>query len=625
MQTNILERIRSLEADIEKDIDSIVQQELFASSITNDRHRILLDHFVLQHTSSIHATAEKLLDAYLDEDDIEEAQSAPSEGSDVIVAAMKSFEAKIADIREYHHTYRDLPPIQNGLDNVEPKLLDDIFAVNERYGECFDLNASYNNYSRFMVYTKALAEACSDDHSSLTESQQKELGTIATSSVAQWSRLWSGRLDFFHFTKTLPQLLLQEVEAHRKIVGFRHYQRFVMDLLAYLSDFYLRIYPLKRDALDRLLLSVESDGEIFWAALIAEKAAVQHDAAASSSPSFIPGEGSSVKAAEAEAGEGRGEVGDGIDANGHTGGTMRVALGNKLSCGLTVPPSLRRYVKSYSFWPIAMIEQLLSKEAALHPQGMTDADAAVHLLPCDMAEVKKICFAEAQAAALLQSLLFKTLAQTEAMQLRDYSKTVEELEMERWRRERDFMASIEEVMKHTTSTIDGTVARASAAAFDLRLAIDSSDDEADKAAEEANQKRSNTAGGETAAEQQEMLGEDGQPIPRWLVQLQQLDKTFVCDVCGGTVYRGPKVFREHFAAERHAEGLRRLGVTRNLKDFEGISSIREVIDMRDQLSKDELGFRKRLRENADNEEIQDVRGRVVTAKDYERLQQQRRY
>ncbi|CAG9578415.1 putative splicing factor 3a [Leishmania major strain Friedlin] len=622
MQTNVLERIRALEADIERCIDSIVQQDLFAASIENERHRILLDHFTLQQVGIVRSTAEKLLDVYLDEDDIVQVQNAPAESPDNIAAAVKEFEAKIADIREYHHIYRDLPPVKDELAVPSPRLLDDIFTVHERYGACFDMDAHYNRYSAFMVHTKTLAEGCV----SASAEVKKELAPLSPSSVLKWSSMWPGRLDFFSFTKALPQLLLHEVEAHRKIVGFALYKPFVAELLAYLEGFYRRIHPLKPAALERLMAEVESDAEKYWASLVEVKAEVTSVAATTAAAS-TEDEQADVQDVEDERVEER-EAGGaaGSSSKGQTAAPVRIAVGNKVACGLAIPPSLRQHVKKFSLWPLPLIEKLI--EDVGQASGTSDgAVASTSKLPTSVADVKMVCLMEAKAAALLQSFLYTTLETTNTSLLRDYSRTLEELENDREVAEQEFLDSLEEVRKNSADTMEGTVAHA--AEYNLKLALEDS-----KGSRRGRHGKASAPAPVAAApaapelpleeEEEQLIGENGEPIPRWLAQLHQLDKMFRCDVCGGTIYKGPKVFREHFGAERHAEGLRRLGVMHHLKSYEGITSIRQVVEMREQLTGGESGFRKRLRDNTDNEEIQDARGHVVTAKEYLRLQQRRR-
>ncbi|CBZ28859.1 putative splicing factor 3a [Leishmania mexicana MHOM/GT/2001/U1103] len=621
MQTNVLERIRALEADIERCIDSIVQQDLFAASIENERHRILIDHFTLQQVGMVRSTAEKLLDVYLDEDDIVQVQTAPAESPDDIAAAVKEFEAKIADIREYHHIYRDLPPVKDELAVPSPRLLDDVFTVHERYGACFDMDAHYNRYSAFMVHTKTLAEGCA----SASAEVKRELAPLPPSSVLKWSSMWPGRLDFFSFIKALPQLLLHEVEAHRKVLGFALYRPFVAELLAYLEGFYRRIHPLKPAAFERLMAEVESDAEKYWASLVEAKAEVTSVAAAAAAST--EDDQADVQDVEDERVEDR-EAGGaaGSSSKGQTAVPVRIAVENKVACGLAIPPSLRQHVKKFSLWPLPLIEKLIQDVA--QASGTSDgAAASTSKYPTSLADVKTVCIMEAKAAALLQSLLYTTLETTNKSLLRDYSRTLEELENDREVAEQEFLDSLEEVRKNSADTMEGTVAHA--AEYNLKLALEDS-----KGSRRGRHGKANAPAPVVPApaatelpleeEEEQLIGENGEPIPRWLAQLHQLDKMFRCDVCGGTIYKGPKVFREHFGAERHAEGLRRLGVMHHLKSYEGITSIRQVVEMRERLAGGESGFRKRLRDNTDNEEIQDARGHVVTAKEYLRLQQRRR-
>ncbi|KAG5498681.1 hypothetical protein JKF63_02968 [Porcisia hertigi] len=618
MQTNVLERIRSLEADIERCVDSIVQQGLFAASIENERHRILLDHFTLQQVGLVRCTAEKLLDAYLDEDDIVQVQQAASDSPEDIAAALKEFEAKIADIREYHHIYRDLPIVRNELNAPNPRLLDDVFTAHERFGSCFDMDAHYSRYSAFMVHTKTLAEGCA----SASAEAKEALNPLSPSSVLKWSSMWPGRLDFFCFTKSLPQLLLHEIEAHRKIVGFALYKPFVSELLSYLEGFYRRTHPLKLAALERLLTEVECDAERYWAALLEAKAEVT-SVAASGSAKDEPEDTHGAEFGQPD----DGAVGaEGSSSAGKPSLPARIAVENKVACGLAIPPSLRQHVKKFSLWPLPMLERLVRD---LEQAGGTSDDAAASTskYPARLLDVKMVCVMEAKAAALLQSLLYTTLETTDKTLLRDYSRTMEELENDREVAEKDFLDSLEQVRKNSADTMEGTVAHA--AEYNLKMAL-----EDNKSSRRGGQGKTSgptpvlpiPAAAELPLEDEgeQLIGENGEPIPRWLAQLHQLDKVFRCDVCGGTIYKGPKVFREHFGAERHAEGLRRLGVVQHLKSYEGITSIRQVVQMRERLTGEEAGFRKRLRDNVDNEEIQDARGHVVTAKEYLRLQQRRR-
>jgi splicing factor 3A subunit 3 len=120
------------------------------------------------------------------------------------------------------------------------------------------------------------------------------------------------------------------------------------------------------------------------------------------------------------------------------------------------------------------------------------------------------------------------------------------------------------------------------------------------------------------------FGVDGKPIPQWIVTMQQLDKKFPCEVCGGTVYDGPKNYSEHFRAERHIGALARLGVVQNLRLFDHVDKIREVMQLRDRLEGHTVGSsRRRMREDELSEEMQDVQGNVMTNRHFRQYQDRR--
>lgn len=105
------------------------------------------------------------------------------------------------------------------------------------------------------------------------------------------------------------------------------------------------------------------------------------------------------------------------------------------------------------------------------------------------------------------------------------------------------------------------------------------------------------------------LDADGNPIPKWLYNLHQLDKKFSCEICGGEVYRGPKVFDEHFKEQRHAEGLMKLGIPPDfVSQLNLVTSPIEAVKQFQERRKDRS--RKRLRDG--DEEIEDASGTVMT-------------
>ncbi|CCW68071.1 unnamed protein product [Phytomonas sp. Hart1] len=597
MESGVLERIRSFEADIEQAIDSMVQHELIKAHVKNDRHRIFIDHFMIQQFEIIRATSDKLLDAYFDEDDIIEARKAPSDGAEVLATAVRTFEGQIADIREYHLAYRDLPPIKKKLSMPDPKVLEQIFSVRERWGACLDLEAHYNRYSAFMVTTSMLAAKYAGSPARPAPSDEDDsLAGLLGDRLVRWGLSWPRRLEYFRFIPELAHLMLHGMDAGRKIVGFGIYRDYVRELLAYLLDFYTRTHPLESEEVEHLLTDTDNRAEEFWAALVREKDSIKF--AAESGTLTITGE-------------------DGLAG-------MALPQTAKTACGVVVPPPLKAYVKSCTMWPLKWVEMLI---AAANAAPKAEAPGGIprellEQLPRRVAEVKEICKTEAKITALLQSLLFHTWQQTETILLRDYSRTVEGIELARRQADKEFLESLEMAGQSTSNLVEDTIARE--ARRDLQ----------EELAEPKGHRDPNAMDGLkpleegeeiplSAGEANEFIGEDGLPIARWLMKLQQLEKVFVCEVCGGTIYRGPKGFRKHFGAERHTEGLRRLGITRNLKEYKGIASIRAAIEMRDQLHSDSLSLRQQLLEDKDLEELQDGTGKVLTNKEYMQFQRRR--
>lgn len=678
----VFERIRGFEADMERSIDSIVQQEIFRDEITNEHHRILVDHFQVQQTRLIHDAATKLLDAYLDEDDIVDAQGAPDGredgGEDVLAHALRAFEARIADIREYHHAYRDLPAIRNTLDQPDADTLDRLFTPREHLGSCLDLEPHYERYSTFMIATATLHDATQEDNTNNTlkdatavapgmerrmrssssstsranraEERLRDEASMRTiaGELSRHAPLWESRLDYVQFIAQLPDLLLNSIHAYRKVFGFTLYRSFVLELLDYGKHFYARVHPLTHE-LGQLLDRTHREAEEYWQALLQER---EHLVSA------------------AAAGEATGALTLSTAA-------ARVAVGKAtVMAGLHVPPALRRYSKSFALWPMRLIDDIMvlresSATAASAPEGdanennvsriasSTSSSSSLRIMsmtPLTLSDVRELCIAEAQLIALTHTLLFHTVEETERTVRREYSRTSEELALERARVRQDFLDSLQQLQQRSTSSVESTVAQA--AHYHVQATLLAAQ-EAEAARERAAMGLSGRAKADVAGDKSELdessslagaaaplLDEEGNPIPLWLVKLQQLDKKFVCEVCGGTVYRGPKAYYGHFGAERHAEGLRRLGVTRRLHEYEGIDRIRLVIELRDRLQSQKQGssaaaedrdaeydggggavvvsdLRRRLREDQDNEEMQDGQGKVITVKDYRRIQRRR--
>lgn len=545
METSILERVRLLEADIEAYTDAVVQQLLLKDDITNQRHRLLIDHFVATKLEEISRCADRLADLYLDEDEIVEAREAPSEGSEVLAQALRRFEASVADIRESRSAVlRSLPPVKRSLAVPDPKALDALFSPAELYGRCLYMQTPFQRYAAFMGVT-------------MNRSQSIKEGWLADQ-LPSWSSTWEQPLSYTEFMSKLPALIGKDMPSQQKLFGFSEYRVVIQEVRDYLTNFYLRIRPLEKESLQRLEDDVTLKGEAYWEAM--------------KSTDDIP----FVSAVPST----------------HT-------LHAKKCSGLLVPSSLRHHTEGFSLWPLPFLKGVLEKKES----GEIDAekDKALRDFPQDLEEVKAVCVSEGMIIALLKSLLFDVYQQTNSHLIRSSSRTMEEVEEERRNDDEQYAESLTSVASRTRGSVEGTVAQA--AQYHLQAMRDT--EAASRASAITEELPANS-----------LLGDDGKPIARWLAQLQQLDKKYVCDVCGGAVYPGPKLFREHFGVDRHIEGLRRLGITEYLKYYEGITSTREAIEMRNALQNSMIGTRKRLRIDADVEELQDHTGKVVTVGAY---------
>lgn len=114
------------------------------------------------------------------------------------------------------------------------------------------------------------------------------------------------------------------------------------------------------------------------------------------------------------------------------------------------------------------------------------------------------------------------------------------------------------------------------------------------------------------------LGPDGKPIPLWQYKLHQLDKEFVCEICDGKVYKGPKKFKEHFNDWIHKAGLQVLGIkyTPSLYLITSIAEVKRIIES----NKGKVSSN--LFNANQEEEFEDSEGNVYKKSTYEDLKRQ---
>lgn len=498
MRSGVLEKIRLLEADLESCRESVVQQMLL--KITNPRHQVLRDHFVLQQSAVAHKLSDKLLDCYLDEDDIVAVRDEPTEEGDVL-EAIRDFDAKVAELREYHKRYANARPIERSIATPDPSLLENVFTVAEQYGSFLDLQGHHQAYQTFSVESRLRGSAFS-----------------ASFPVA---------LEPTKFVEALPNLLLTGIPCRQKLSAFEKYKSFVCNLKEYLASFHERLRPLDQSPfLEDLEIAAKNYEE-------------NRDTVA--------------------------------------------------KYGLTQSQHLKKFEKTSSVWDYASALEL----------GLTAF------------QVTEVGVWEAQISRVISSSLLDTFAATEKRVSRLASKTTDEIERDRKEDDRLYFESIALAEKNSaTAVFVDRVAKAELAT----------------ASEAAELLKQNAAAQDEEEEESEFLGADGKPLPKWLVKIMQLKKKFRCDVCGGEVFKGLKMYREHFVLERHAEGLRQLGVGfAHVHHFIGISEMGDVLRFRDLLRDriDMMNLRKRMRDDEENEETQDVSGNVMTRRTFADFQGRR--
>jgi len=111
---------------------------------------------------------------------------------------------------------------------------------------------------------------------------------------------------------------------------------------------------------------------------------------------------------------------------------------------------------------------------------------------------------------------------------------------------------------------------------------------------------------------------DGKPIPYWLFKLHGLNHYYGCEICGGESYRGRRNFELHFAEQRHAAGMKALGIP-NTKHFHGVTKIEDAQDLwkslQDKLTQEQF-------DGTRDEEYEDASGNVLSQQKYEDLARQ---
>jgi len=235
MESGIVERIRQLHADVEQHRAAIVKQMMVPAS--NFRHELLISHFILHQTRQIATKSEELLDLYED-DDYAAARDQQLNASE----ATREFEAKVAQLREYHRSHPQ-PPVKAVLD--EPSFLDGYveFDASERHGRCLSLQQHYSRYMTFVKVSGGKAAA-----------ERAATGVRLVDKLVEYEDFITSIVDIFHNTP-----------CSRKLAALESYTAFVVELLRYVEGFFKRIRPLHRGQAALMIKENGADFERQWA------------------------------------------------------------------------------------------------------------------------------------------------------------------------------------------------------------------------------------------------------------------------------------------------------------------------------------------------------------------------
>jgi splicing factor 3A subunit 3 len=111
---------------------------------------------------------------------------------------------------------------------------------------------------------------------------------------------------------------------------------------------------------------------------------------------------------------------------------------------------------------------------------------------------------------------------------------------------------------------------------------------------------------------------DGKPIAYWLFKLHGLNHYYSCEICGGESYRGRRNFELHFAEQRHAAGMKSLGIP-NTKHFHGVTNIDDAKRLWENLG---AKLNQNQFDGAQEEQFEDSHGNILSRTAYEDLARQ---
>jgi splicing factor 3A subunit 3 len=234
-------------------------------------------------------------------------------------------------------------------------------------------------------------------------------------------------------------------------------------------------------------------------------------------------------------------------------------------------------------------------------QGLSRSWAAPRQSAAVQAKTKEVARLEDQLGKLV-GLLATTLSETEKYVRSRATRTVAELQRDLEEEEEDFVAKFNEAVKKAgqVGSAAGKPAGEAAGASDgAGVTMKATDYSIDELSPEEQAKYTGLLDIPRDA--------DGNPISKWIIKMQQLDRVFHCTICNES-YRGPKVFQEHFSDRRHLEGLQKLGIPEYVPALKLITNPETAVTT----YREYVRMLKGKRLAADEVEVEDVRGMVST-------------
>ncbi|GAA5978516.1 hypothetical protein JCM10908_004385 [Rhodotorula pacifica] len=471
-------------------------------------------------------------------------------------ADLAEFYQRLAKVKDYHRKYPNAQNVRVGtdrevdfaaLENADPEWLDKRFTGDEGLGRYLDLHELHDKWNN-LAPPSASGQA----------------------SAGGWKRY-----SYLQYLAAVADFSLS-----RQLKSTPAYASYLTDLLAYLSGFYERVFPL--GDLDEILQKADKDFAQRWEAGEVPGWA-QQSTEENRNGSEEKKDGEGIWCAACQKSFAKESV-----YQAHLTGKKHVKAAAKLAAdsasGAEAGPSTSTSSSSANPSSSSHHNQPQPDLAALRRQK----DRAIALKE---ALISSLVSSTSNPPGPLAQILTDTLANTErraALTDKERAAEIEELE-----------------------------AREAAEAAAAAAAAQGKNGTGENGA--------NGAGDEDDDEEARIynplklpLGWDGKPIPYWLYKLHGLGTEYRCEICSDYVYQGRKNFERHFQESRHAFGMRALGLP-NTKHFHEITKIEDAIALAEKLKQE---GRAELSHAETTEELEDDEGNVYNRKTYEDLKRQ---